>query len=562
MHLVAVVKELMFFASSLGTEAGVSTNPREDAKFPVGCSTMCSCSQDGRSPGVPGSLLLGVDIGTSSTKGVLCDPHGTVLAAAIIEHETSFPQPGRAEHDADGLWWNDFVTVSRQLISGRYRGADVGGIAVSAIGPCMLPVDPAGKPLRPAVLYGIDTRATAEIELLNDQIGPEAILRLCGMTLNSQTIGPKILWLRRHEPELFERTAMIHSSSDYVVFKLTGEHVIDRHTASYFAPLFNMGALEWDPRFAGDIIEFEKLPRLGDASDIAGGVTARASAETGLAVGTPVTFGTIDAAAEAVSVGVQNPGDTMIMYGSTMFFLGTVDHPQPDPRMWTTAHPLPNRRAVTCGMATSGLLTSWFCDLTTPATHGIDRGTTYEKLIAEATATPAGAEGLICLPYFAGERTPIQDPNARGVFAGLTLRHTREHLFRAILEGISFGARHNLEVMTEMHATPRRMIAVGGGTRNPLWVQVLSNIAGVSQLIPEQSIGASFGDAFLAGLGSGLIPSLDVLSNEWVRVVDQIDPDPTFGSRYDELYEIYLDLYKQTKTSLHRLGRIAADSHE
>jgi xylulokinase len=503
---------------------------------------------------VSGSLLLGVDIGTGSTKGVLCTIDGSVLATAVIEHETSFPRAGWAEHDAETLWWREFVAVTRELTAGKYSAADIGAVAVSAIGPCMVPLDANGDPLRPAVLYGIDTRATAEIDLLNSLLGADAIFALGGMALTSQAIGPKILWLRRHEPDMFERTAMIHSSSDYVVYRLTGEHVIDRHTASYFAPLFNIDTLEWDERFADAVIGLDRLPRLGDATEIAGGVTSRASAETGLPVGTPITFGTIDAAAEAVSVGVEDPGDTMIMYGSTMFLLGTVEQPEPDPRMWTTAHPLPGKRAVTCGMATSGLLTTWFCDVTA---SGAARNESFETLIAEATATPPGADGLICLPYFAGERTPIQDPDARGIFAGLTLRHTRAHLFRAVLEGIAFGARHNLAVMAEMHAAPERLVAVGGGTRNALWVKTISDIAGVRQVIPERTIGASYGDAFMAGLGSGLIADASALNREWVRIVDEIEPDPALASRYDEMFGIYLNLYGETRESMHRLGAIA-----
>ncbi len=505
-----------------------------------------------------GQLLLGVDIGTSSTKGVLCAADGAVLDTVVIEHETSFPRPGWAEHDADGLWWADFVAVTRLLTSGHCTGTDVGAVAVSAIGPCMLPVDAEGRPLRPAILYGIDTRATAEIDWLNERIGADAIFALAGMALNSQTVGPKILWLRRHEPDLFARTAWIHSASNYVTFKLTGEHVMDYHTASYYAPLFNIETLAWDPRFAGHVIDLDRLPRLGHATEIAGGVTAQASAETGLPVGTPVTFGTIDAAAEAVSVGVQNPGDTMIMYGSTMFFLGTVARPEPDRRMWTTAHPLPGRRAVTCGMATSGLLTTWFCDVTTSPEERRNRNASFPHLIAAATDTPPGAEGLLCLPYFAGERTPIQDPEARGVFAGLTLRHTRAHLFRAVLEGIAFAARHNLDVMGEMHAPPERLVAVGGGTKNPLWVQVTSDITGVPQEIPERTIGASLGDAFMAGLGGEIIPDLSALSREWVRIVDRVEPNPDHAERYDALYALYLDLYAQTKETMHQLGRIAA----
>lgn len=505
-----------------------------------------------------GPLLLGVDIGTSSTKGVLCTPDGTVLNTVVVEHETSFPRAGWAEHDADGLWWADFVAVTRQLTSGPYRANDVGAVAVSAIGPCMLAVDAAGRPLRPAILYGIDTRATAEIGILNERIGEDAVFALAGMALNSQTIGPKILWLRRHKPGLFARIGWIHSSSDYVTFKLTGEHVMDYHTASYYAPLFNIETLSWDARFADHVIELDRLPRLGNATDIAGGVTVQASAETGLPVGAPVTFGTIDAAAEAVSVGVQDPGDTMIMYGSTMFFLGTVARPEPDRRMWTTAHPLPGRRAVTCGLATSGLLTTWFCDVTTSPEERRNRNASFPDLIAAATATPPGADGLICLPYFAGERTPIQDPEARGVFAGLTLRHTRAHLFRAVLEGIAFAARHNLDVMREMHAPPERLVAVGGGTKNPLWVQATSDITGVPQAIPERTIGASFGDAFMAGLGSGLVPDLSALRQDWVRIVGQVDPNPDHAERYSAMYALYLGLYERTKGTMHGLGEIAA----
>ena len=168
-----------------------------------------------------------------------------------------------------------------------------------------------------------------------------------------------------------------------------------------------------------------------------------------------------------------------------------------------------------------------------------------------------GADGLLCLPYFAGERTPIQDPDARGVFAGLTLRHTRAHLFRAVLEGIAFAARHNLDVMREMHAPPERLVAVGGGTKNSLWVQATSDITGVPQAIPERTIGASLGDAFMAGLGSGMIPDLSALGRDWVRIVDRIEPNPEHAERYDQMYELYLALYEQTKDTMHRLGHIA-----
>ncbi len=273
---------------------------------------------------MPGSLLLGVDIGTSSSKGVLCTPEGDVLASHAIEHETSFPRPGWAEHDADAIWWGEFVRICRVLLSGKYSGDDVGGVAVSAIGPCMLPVDAGDRPLRPGILYGIDSRAQEEIAWLESRYGADAMFDLNGMALTSQAVGPKIRWLREHEPELFAKTARIHSASDYLVLRLTGEHVIDRHSASYFVPLFDVRKLDWDDRFADEVIGIDRLPHLLDADEIAGTVSARAAAGTGLAIGTPVTTGTIDAAAEAISVGVTAPGDMMVMYGSTLFLIDLV----------------------------------------------------------------------------------------------------------------------------------------------------------------------------------------------------------------------------------------------
>jgi xylulokinase len=509
---------------------------------------------------VPGTLLLGIDIGTSSTKGVLCTPDGNVLATAVLEHDTSFPHPGWAEHDADALWWHDVVAIARELTSGQYAANDVGAVAISAIGPCMLPVDAQGKPLRSGILYGIDTRASAEIEHLHQTLGEQEILDHCGMSLNSQTIGPKILWFRNHEPELFDRATRIHGSSGYVVFRLTGEHVIDRHTASYFAPLYNNGTGNWDPRFQDAVIEIDRLPRIGDATDIAGTITAAASAETGLPAGIPVTFGTIDAAAEAVSVGIRHPGDTMIMYGSTMFFINTVENPRPDRRLWTTAHALPELRAITAGLQTAGMLTTWFLEVTAGKARLAQHRETFETLISTASATPPGASGLICLPYFQGERTPLQDPDARGAYIGLSLRHTTAHLFRATLEGTAFGARHNFEVMTEMGATPQRLVAVGGGTQNPLWMQVISDITGIRQHIPQRTIGASFGDAFMAGLGSGIIPGISALESDWVTIVDTVEPNPATKPLYDELYGIYLDLYPRNRDAMHHLARIASSS--
>jgi xylulokinase len=502
-------------------------------------------------------LLLGVDIGTYSAKGVLCTPDGDVLATETIEHEMSIPKPGWAEHDADAIWWGEFAAITRKLLSGRFSGKDVGGVAVSAIGGCMLPVDAQGRPLRAGVLYGIDTRAVDEIAWLNERFGEGPMFELGGMALTSQAIGPKILWLKRNEPDNYARATTVMTASSYLVLRLTGERVIDRHTASYYNPLMDVRKLEWDDRFAGPIIELEQLPKLMWSDEIAGQVTAAAAAETGLRAGTPVTAGTVDAASEAISVGVSGPGDMMIMYGTTMFFILVTDRPVPDARMWATGYLFEGLYDVTGGMATSGALTRWFRDHLGGVELAAEQAggpNAYAQLAELAAGIPPGSGGVVCLPYFSGERTPINDPLARGMFAGLTLAHTRAHLYRSVLEGTAFGVRHNLEAMRDMGAPPRRLVAVGGGTKNDLWLQIVSDVSGIAQIVPERTIGASYGNAYLAGIATGIIPERSALHRDWVKVAKVIEPHERTTERYQPYYEIYRSLYEKTKSEMHELA--------
>lgn len=506
-----------------------------------------------------GSLLLGIDIGTYSAKGVLCTPEGEVLETAVVEHTMDVPRPGWAEQDADRVWWGGFVAICRQLLGGNYRGSDIGAVGVSAIGPCMLPVDLRGRPLRPGVLYGVDTRASAQINALNQEIGEEAIFALSGQALSSQTMGPKMRWFRETEPELFARTAHILTASSYLIFKLTGEYVINRHEAPYSAPLIDIQRLEYDGRYEDHVVPLALLPRLAWSTEIAGVVSVEAAAETGLAPGTSVSAGTVDASAEATSVGVINLGDLMIMYGSTMYLLLVTERPNPHPLVWTTGYNFPGSYDNGLGMATTGALTRWFRDELAGGERIAEQAggpNAYAALAGQAAGVPAGSNGLICLPYFSGERTPINDPDARGVFAGLTLSHTRGHLYRALLEGTAYGTRHNLETLEAIGGKVERIVAVGGGVKNPLWLQIVSNVTGKEQIVPERSIGASLGDAFLAGIAAGIIPSVDCLSRDWVKTKAVIKPDSKQHATYDRYYPIYRSLYEESKESLHLLAAL------
>jgi xylulokinase len=505
-------------------------------------------------------LLLGIDIGTYSSKGVLCTPAGKIVAAHQLEHGLLLPKPGWAEQDADGIWWADCAALCRLLPEKAGRAAeDIAAVAVSGLGPDLLPLDAKGKPLRPGILYGIDTRAHTEIEQLNSQFGAENLYELGGMALTSQAIGPKLLWLRNHEPEVFKQTRYVTTCSSYLVYRLTGEYVLDTHSASHFNPLFDLRNLEWSDRFAEPIWETAKLPRLAWATEVVGQVSAAAAAETGLRVGTPVTTGTIDAVAEALSVGVTEPGDLMLMYGTTFFFILAVDKPVADARMWSTAYAFRGSYAVAGGMSTTGALTRWFRDQLAPdlvAAEATGGPSAYAVLSEEAGAVPPGARGLLVLPHFQGERTPIHDPNARGIFAGLTLAHTRAELYRAVLEATAYGVAHNLETMREMGAAPQRLVAVGGGAKSRTWIQIVADVTGAVQDVPGQTIGASYGDAFLAGYATGLIPDWSSLTAEWVRDVVQITPNPEHHARYQEYYRLYLQLYEQTKHISHRLTEL------
>ncbi|MBA4326423.1 MAG: carbohydrate kinase [Rhodobacter sp.] len=490
-----------------------------------------------------GPHTLGIDIGTFESKGVLVDAQGRITAQASRPHKMIVPRAGWAEHRAEEDWWGDFVHITKALLAqSGLDPSEIRCVAASAIGPCMLPVDSAGKPLMNGVLYGVDTRATDQIAALNARIGAATIHQRCGNALTSQSVGPKILWLKETHPDLYAQTAMVLTSTSYLTWKLTGEYVIDHYTAANFSPLYDVTTQDWTTDLSPEIIPLSKLPRLLWSTEIAGQITAAAARETGLAQGTPVTCGTIDAAAEAVSVGVRQPGEMMLMYGSTIFIIQVTGQPVRDPRLWYAPWLFPGMHASMAGLATSGTLTHWFRDQ-------LARDTDFPALVAEAAQSPKGAKGLICLPYFSGERTPIHDPHARGVFFGLNLTHTRADLFRAVVEGIAAGTAHVLETCAEVGASPDRVLAVGGGTKNALWLQATSDFGGIAQHVCDKTIGASYGDAFLAALAVGAVQPQDILT--WNPNATTVHPETV--PAYATQYPLWKRLYTQTRDLMQAL---------
>lgn len=489
-------------------------------------------------------LLLGVDVGTSSTKATLTRLDGTVVSIAVHEHRPSTPRPGWAEHDPERDWWNGFVAVTRELMPSA--DGPIAAIGVSGIGPCVLACDADGTPLRHAILYGIDTRATAEIAELAERFGGDVILDRCGSPLTTQAVGPKLLWLRRHEPDIWARTQRLFMASSFLAHRLSGRYILDHHSASQSTPLYDSRAQQWVSEWAEEIAPGLTLPELVWPTEVVGSVTPSAASETGLKAGTPVIAGTIDAWSEAVSVGVDAPGDVMLMYGTTMFLIQVTHARHSWPTLWGTLGVFPGTYCLAGGMATTGAVTDWLRQLT---------GTPYARLLDEARTVGTGAEGLLMLPYFAGERTPLFDADARGVMAGLTLRHGRGHMYRAALEATAFGLRHNLEAMRATGATDKRLVAVGGGTHGGLWTQIVSDVLQQPQQIPQHTIGASYGDALLAGIGTGLVGA----DASWNPIVSVVEPDAGTAADYERLYQLYRDLYPATRQIAHALAKFGKE---
>lgn len=482
--------------------------------------------------------VLGVDIGTSSSKGVLVDLDGRVARSAVREHVVSRPRPGWVEMDGR-VWWEEFVALSRELLAGGDE--DVVAVGVSGMGPCVLLVDEQGEPVRPAILYGVDTRSGEQIARLERELGAEEILRRGGSALSSQAAGAKVAWVAENEPEAYARARRLFMPASWLAHHLTGSYVLDHHSASQCTPLYDAQAVGWYRPWADPIVGQLELPPLRWPGEVAGEVSPEASRQTGLPAGIPVLTGTIDAWSEAVSVGAQGVGDLMLMYGTTMFLVNTVAGRPTHPSLWGTVGAFPGTRNLAGGMATSGAITTWLRDLV--GTYD------YAQLTKLAEEAGPGANGLLMLPYFAGERTPVMDPDARGTVIGLTLSHTAGDLYRAALEATAFGVRHNVETLERVGGDVRRIVAVGGGTQGRLWTQIVSDVLQRPQVVPSQTIGASYGAAFLAAQAVGE-PRIE----EWNPVREIRQPRPGLAGDYDELFRLYRELYEQTKPIAHVLA--------
>jgi xylulokinase len=487
-----------------------------------------------------GGLFLGLDLGSSSTKAVLADADGTVVADARLEHGISRPHTGWAEQDAERDWWDGAAGACRRVLAGR--SGDVRAVAVSGLGPCVLAAGADGRPLRPAILYGIDSRATAQGERLMAELGAGEILARCGSRLSSQSAGPKIRWLAEEEPQIWAATRRVFGASSFIVSRLTGEYVLDHHSAGHWAPLYDVHRNEWIGEWVERVVPGLPLPRLVWPQEQCGSVSREAAAATGLPEGTPVAAGTIDSWCEVAGSGLRGPGDGLLVYGTSMFLVEVDSPARPDARLWTTVGFNPGSTNLAAGVASAGALTAWLRDLT----GDVD----YEELYSEAAAAGPGAGGLLALPYFAGERTPLFDPDLRGAIIGLTAAHGRGHLFRALMEAAAFAVRQNLETMREAGATIVRLRSSGGGAGGALWPRIVSDVTGLEQDVREGPSRAGLGAALLAAVCTGAA----TLQTKWPQPAVRVAPDPATAALYDDSYQWFRELTVATRPPAHALS--------
>ena len=501
--------------------------------------------------------LLGVDVGTTSTKAVIVESSGRILSQSSSEHELTVARPGWAEEDPRD-WWDGFVSVVKQCFSqSSINAGKIVGIGVSGQIPTMVLVDENGEPTRKAILYS-DSRAVDEMSWMRKTIEDEDIFNITGYSVQQQFWIPKLLWVRAHDPQALEKTHKAIGAYDYLKLKLSGKFTTDLNNALE-AGLLNFNKGEWWT----DVLDMARidrdlLPELRRPSEVVGEVSKNAADETGLAAGTPIVAGSGDTVCSALSAGVVRSNDLMLMYGTTGCFVYCTKEACPDPRFYFDYHVIPGMYALNGCMATSGMLLRWFrdnfCRELVTDQNGVDP---YKMLDQAAESVSAGSEGIVILPYFMGEKTPINDPYARGVILGLTTYHSRNHIYRALLEAVAYGFNHQLMILRELGHIPKRVVAVNGGAKSRLWRQIVTDVIGFNQDYVATNPGAPLGDAFLAGIGVGQIESWDSI-NDWVKVTDTSQPDLVNHDRYRKMYAVYRSIYEHLKKDFTDLAAISS----
>lgn len=503
-------------------------------------------------------LLLGIDIGTTSTKAILCQRDGHILAQAGEEYHTSFPQPNWAEQDPEAWWRATCHVISQVFAASAADPGAVAAIGVSCQSPTLVAVNRQGEPVHPALIW-MDRRSEPQCAMMREKLGEEVVAQVNGGRIDPYYLAPKLLWLREQKPDAYAGAHQVLQANGFIVHRLTGVFCMD-DSQGPLTLLFDSARRQW----AGAIVEplglaQEKLPPVAPCAQVVGEVTTAAAAETGLAPGTPVVAGMVDGAAAAVEAGIVRAGDAAEMTGQSTVLLICSDRPYRGRDLIPIGHPSPGLHMVVGAMVATGGALRWFRDQLgeSERQEAARRGCDPFDLLGEQAATsPPGANGLIFLPYMYGERSPVWDTNARGVFFGLSLATKKADLVRAIMEGAAYGLRHNLEVAAAAGFDVTALACVGGGARSPLWNQIKADVLKRPIHLPQRSSGAAMGDAIVAGVGVGLYPSLEEAVARVVATGSEYRPQVQHTGHYDALYAVYRQLYPALREAYRKLAEV------
>ncbi len=491
--------------------------------------------------------LIGIDIGTTGTKILLIDTAGRVLSEINRPATLHTPQAAWAEEDALQWWQNVCDGVPECLQKGKIDSDQILAVGVSGMVPTTILVDQRGEPLRRSIQQN-DARSVMEIDEFKAQVDEKDVFRRTGSAITQQSIGPKLLWLAKNEPDSFKKAVWVMGSYDYINFRLTGVPTLEQNWALE-SGLFDIHKKDWDD----EILRLSKirrgqLPPVHGPSEVIGRISSEAAAATGLKSGTPVVAGSADHVASAFSVGLKQNGDLLIKLGGAGDILYSLDRLEINENLFLDYHVIPGLYLINGCMASSGSIIKWYRD-------NFGAGLDYPALDLEAWDIPAGSDGLILLPYFIGEKTPIFDPTARGIFFGMTLQHTRAHLYHAILEGISFGFYHHIQILRGAGFDITRVRVANGGARSKLWRQVTSDVIGLPLEEVANHPGSSLGAAFVAGMGVGAFSSWSEIEN-FIQLKEPTHPNFARHEKYQKLYGLYRELYESNRPNFATLARL------
>ena len=493
--------------------------------------------------------LMGIDIGTTATKIILIDLDGHVVASVEKPSTLLSQYAGWAEEDPNQWWENVSKGVPECIQQAGINPSQVGAVGTSGMVPTIVLLDKTGRVLRNSIQQN-DARAVEEIKYLRSKTDAADILRRTGSAITQQTIGTKILWLRKHKPQVLEQAVHLMGSYEFIAHRLTGAFYLERNW-SLESGYFDLYKEDWDDELLNlSTIDRSFLSSVRWPSEIVGYVTKDAAALTGLKEGTPVVAGSADHIASSLSSGLKNQGDLLIKLGGAGDIMISLDKVLVDERLFLDYHDIPGKFIASGCMASSGSLIKWFRNEFAP-------NASYAELDTAAEAVSAGSDGLILLPYFLGEKTPIQDPLARGTLVGLTLTHTHAHVYRAVLEGISYGFYHHLKVLAEHGMKPTYARCANGGARSTLWKQITADVLGIHLEQVAEHPGSSLGAAFCAGMGVGSFSRWDEIER-FIKISTVTVPNLENHSRYVQLFVLYREIYESLKDKFPKLAEIAS----